>query len=133
MVDSHHLPDTKSWQRDVACDRREVGATRAWVRRLLQPTVDVDVLERVELVLSELVTNAIVHAHTASVVRVVHGQHDVRIEVHDSGPGWPALMPTDPSRIGGVGLQVVDQLSSAWGVTPQPHGGKVVWASVESA
>ena len=39
------------------------------------------------------------------------------------------MLPVDPERIGGLGLRIVDQLASAWGVAPFP-GGKTVWATI---
>jgi hypothetical protein len=39
------------------------------------------------------------------------------------------LMPVDPTRVGGVGLRVVDTLAVTWGVASFP-GGKTVWASI---
>jgi len=48
--------------------------------------------------------------------------------VSDSSDDRPRLLPVDPTRVGGVGLRVVDELSTAWGVSQFP-GGKTVWAT----
>ena len=51
------------------------------------------------------------------------------LSVTDSGQELPELLPVDPSRVGGVGLQIVDRLSSQWGISPFP-GGKTVWVTM---
>jgi len=83
------------------------------------------------LVLSELVTNAVVHAGGAVRITVTrHGEH-VRIDVHDNDSARPHLRAygTNP---GGLGLHIVDQLSERWG-SQRTVTGKLVWAVVSCA
>ena len=78
-------------------------------------------LEDAQLLVSELVTNAIRHAgledHDVIRLVVVTGDHVLRIEVWDSGPGFELSEPApDPARPSGWGLYLVRELSDRWGV-----------------
>jgi anti-sigma regulatory factor (Ser/Thr protein kinase) len=90
--------------------------------------------DHLALVVSELVTNAVLHAGTAAgdpirlQVRLRAGR--ARIEVRDCGPGFDAPAPNpDPLTVGGQGLLIVAALSDAWGVVRGP-GGCTVWCEV---
>lgn len=84
------------------------------------------VAETATLLASELVTNAVVHAQSPTVVKVVESGASVRIEVDDRGSGVPVVAPADPTSEGGRGLALVRDLSTAWGVIHQETG-KTVW------
>ena len=111
-------------------DRRTPVDARDWLRAFLDGVVAPQESADAALVLSELVTNALHHGLGEVVVRAsVDGNVAIQLAVTDSGDELPALQPADPTRVGGLGLRVVDQLSSAWGVAPFP-GGKTVWATI---
>ena len=127
---------------DVAAVRQSVGE---WLRGWgLEPLV-----EDVELVASELTTNAILHAGGAVDVVVERRDGGVRVEVHD---GRPDVVPTAPAALAvggdenedemdrmaralfertttGRGLLLVQAFSDAWGVDVNPAA-KGVWAEV---
>ena len=63
------------------------------------------------------------------VLRASISDSTVHVSVTDSGDALPEMLPVDPSRIGGLGLIVVEQIASDWGVSPFP-GGKTVWAAL---
>ncbi|MFC9916307.1 ATP-binding protein [Streptomyces sp. NPDC127197] len=84
------------------------------------------------LIVSELVTNAIVHSGTTSVtltVRLLDGV--LRISVTDGVPGTPAPSQPDADAEGGRGLQLIEYLVSEhdgrWGVAEQ---GATVWCTL---
>lgn len=83
------------------------------------------------LVVSELVTNAMLHTHgemTASIAR--HGTC-LRLAVRDHGTGMPKLREAGPDGVNGRGMALVAGFSRTWGVLPAVDGGKVVWAVLD--
>lgn len=86
--------------------------------------------ETIELLVSELATNAIRHAGSAFEVCVAAPASRVRIEVADESPVEPA--PVAMTEEGGFGLAILDAMTSAWGSGPT-DGGKVVWFEVARA
>ncbi|WP_405583697.1 ATP-binding protein [Streptomyces sp. NBC_01190] len=85
------------------------------------------------LVLSELVTNAITHAHPpyGSLIstRFERLECGVRIEVHDSSRGRPEVRDAAAEEESGRGLGLVDVLTGGrWGVCDREGPGKIVWA-----
>ncbi|MGW2425043.1 ATP-binding protein [Streptomyces sp. NPDC001709] len=100
--------------------------------RLTGWSVCADTCDSAALVISELVTNAIVHTASSRVVCELHDHDDtVRIAVRDEGcaPGEPHPSPQRPDEEHGRGLLLVDALCRAWGA--QEHGlGLLVWAEL---
>lgn len=89
----------------------------------------VDVVQLVELLTSELVTNALVHGagDPALVLGVDEIQRTIRVEVHDTEPTLDIHpLHGEPSRTKGRGLAIVDALATNWGVEPR-WDGKAVW------
>ena len=84
------------------------------------------------LVLSELVTNAMVHAGAGCTVGLQHRDDLLRLEVRDPSPREPVLRPVAPAVVGGHGLRVVDALAESWG-WERTSDGKRVWAIVPAA
>lgn len=107
-------------------------ARRLTRARLTGWSVSEDTCDSAALVVSELVTNAIVHTASEMVVCELHdGAELVRIAVRDQGcaPGEPQPSPQRPDEEHGRGLLLVDALSHAWGA--QEHGpGLLVWAEL---
>ena len=88
--------------------------------------------ERAALVVSELATNAVVHARGLLYVRIWYAHGCLRLEVADRsevapkpGPG-----PGSGAAMSGRGLMIVAALTKAWGWAPR-DGGKVVWAELD--
>ncbi|WP_420715732.1 ATP-binding protein [Streptomyces sp. SBT349] len=88
--------------------------------------------EDVLLVVSELVTNACLHAGGPEELRVGRGAKLLRIEVQDRGEGVPALRTSRRAgRPGGHGMFIVQRLCLDWGVVHEAGApGKTVWAEL---
>ena len=101
----------------------DVAAQARAAIRSLVPALD-DAEGDVELIVSELVTNAYRHAGTPELPIEVDLSVDgslVRGEVTDSGPGFTAApVPADRRGVGGWGLHIVESLSDRWGVRAGP-------------
>lgn len=85
-----------------------------------------ELADTAELLTSELVTNAVVHAKTAMRLDVRANDDGVVVAVEDSGEGVPAVYDANPRDLGGRGLMLVAELSQDWGVEPR-SGHKRVW------
>jgi anti-sigma regulatory factor (Ser/Thr protein kinase) len=86
------------------------------------------VLEDAVLVASELVENAVRHAESAPSLRLELRPGQFAVAVHDDDPTPPKPRPLTSDQPDGRGIPLVKGLSKAWGVSPSPRGGKVVWA-----
>lgn len=109
----------------VAQARRFVAARWAWL--------DDSTLDDVELVVSELVSNAVRHGQPEIDLRLRVEPFALDIAVLDHGDG---VIPTeaqlsDTTARSGRGLAIVDRLANSWGVEPLAgETGKEVWASL---
>jgi CheY-like chemotaxis protein/anti-sigma regulatory factor (Ser/Thr protein kinase) len=91
-----------------------------------------DVLEDGQLVVSELVTNALVHAGSPCELGIAFRNGRLRIEIRDRGSGGPEVQAADSESEHGRGLLLVSALTNAWGMEPREPAGKVVWAELWS-
>jgi anti-sigma regulatory factor (Ser/Thr protein kinase) len=78
------------------------------------------------LLVSELATNAVLHAQTAFEVVVTVDDARVRVEVSDADPNMPSLKTYVRESISGRGLHMIAASADHWGFDAQPDG-KVVW------
>jgi anti-sigma regulatory factor (Ser/Thr protein kinase) len=90
---------------------------------------DEDVNMRLAAVVSELVTNAILHARTPFKVRVSNGVDTIRVDVSDESSEVPAPRPYDIADVTGRGLHIVAGLADRWGIS-RHSGGKTVWFEI---
>jgi len=79
-----------------------------------------------ELLVSELVTNAIKYAKGEILLRLILESDSLVCEVHDSSPALPRVLQVDRDAENGRGLHVVSQFAARWGAR-RTHSGKVVW------
>ncbi len=89
-----------------------------------------DVVDDVLLVVTELVNNAVTHAHSECELRISISPVSLRIEVTDHGAGTPDPLPPSATRNHGRGLHLVDALTAAWGFESGEAGAKTVWAEL---
>ncbi len=88
-----------------------------------------DLLDTVELLVSELVTNAVIHARSEVDVTVQLLPDRLRIEVADQSPEGIRRRALTPDGSSGRGISMVESMALAWGVTTH-RAGKAVWFEV---
>lgn len=112
---------------------------RRWLLSELEGQLDGQLTESraadIAIVVSELVTNSVVHADVGPeqtlTVEWAIAPGRLRIIVTDPGAVTePELLPPDHKTVGGCGLQIVDELSSAWGVERDRDGRTTVWSEL---
>jgi anti-sigma regulatory factor (Ser/Thr protein kinase) len=90
--------------------------------------LDDDTLGTAQLLVSELVTNAVRHGEPPLFMRIDGTAQRLRVEVTDEGEAAPGRVEeADAWAEQGRGLMLVDALATEWGCAPVPGGGKVVW------
>ena len=108
-----------------------MGAARRFVRDVLKTRqVDDDVVNTVELLTSEVVTNAIIHARSGPQLAVELRDRCVRVAVRDLSPEIPVRRLDNVDDTTGRGVVIVEELASAWGVDRERSGAKRVWFEV---
>lgn len=116
----------------LGADPRSVQQARRWVASVCEELGRQDLLECAELGVSELVTNALLHAGDPISVRVRGTAEHPRVEVSDGSHQPPVLPLSDEPELDdlistfGRGLKIVAQCSTSWGAAIEPEG-KVVW------
>lgn len=91
-----------------------------------------DLADDVRLVVSELATNALVHAQTPFTVILEALGPSVVLTVKDGSTSEPVPVATEDPDIDGRGISIVQTLSRGWGVIVDGEGGKSVWAWFET-
>jgi serine phosphatase RsbU (regulator of sigma subunit)/anti-sigma regulatory factor (Ser/Thr protein kinase) len=121
--------DVAEWR--LGLDPAEVGRARAVVREQLHEWGLSRLVDSAELMVSELVTNAVRHSHSRPVqLRLVRGD-TLLCEVDDDDHTLPTLRSAGPGDESGRGLRVVSTLAREWG-TSRTNAGKTVWFELTS-
>ena len=118
------------WSYDIKLDVRPVSASRAraFVRLHLAGHGLAHLSDDVELVVSELATNAMLHAQTAFRVSLHAFEKTLLLAVEDGSSTGPLQVHARPLDTHGRGLDIVDLLSREWGVDALSGGRKSIWA-----
>lgn len=111
--------------RSFAPDAANVGAARRFVRDITRDDQDLDA-DTLVLLVSELASNAVLHARSPFRVTVDQDRSRVRVEVADASPDLPAVHRRDPLSSTGRGMRLVADHADRWGTEPTDPG-KVVW------
>lgn len=117
---------------DLTDEHRAVAIARRFVAERLTAWGRPEAVDDAELCTSELVTNAILHAHCAARLLVRADQDAVRIEVHDSSRNLPARGRVGDDAMTGRGLLLIEALATSWGVDPGTDG-KSVWFELSTS
>jgi anti-sigma regulatory factor (Ser/Thr protein kinase) len=109
-------------------------AAAARARRFVADTMRAwgceDAIADAELLVSELVTNAVLHARSETRVSIERDGTTVRVSVCDDSPARPRLRDYGPEAVTGRGLVIVDRIAQRWGVDPSDVG-KCVWFEID--
>jgi anti-sigma regulatory factor (Ser/Thr protein kinase) len=125
-------------QLEIRPDPAEVGRARSWARsRLAGSGIEADepLAETLILLVSELVTNAVVHTGCPAVLRLslppaATEAATVRLEVADRSDRAPVPRCADGDETGGRGLALVDGLADRWGWSHE-GAGKRIWCELD--
>ncbi|GHF30878.1 ATP-binding protein [Streptomyces griseoluteus] len=106
-----------------------VKVARDWTRDHLE-TLDwarsaPDTVDAVLLTVSELVTNAHVHARATAQLVLTWDSECLHVTVHDASPELPEQRRPTTGATGGRGMLLVDALADSWGAYPCPRGKEV--------
>ncbi|MFJ8465439.1 ATP-binding protein [Streptomyces swartbergensis] len=125
-------------QLEIRPDPAEVGRARRWARSRLAGSgiqADEPLAETLILLVSELVTNAVVHTGRPAVLRLslpraVTEEATVRLEVADRSGRAPVPRCAEDDATGGRGLALVDGLADRWGWSVESTG-KRIWCELD--
>jgi anti-sigma regulatory factor (Ser/Thr protein kinase) len=125
------LDSALHWSHEATFDPTPLSASsaRAFVSHHLVEHRLLYLVDHVRLVASELATNALVHAQTSFVVSLGTVDETVLLTVRDRSGALPAGRVAQAMDSSGRGLDIVDIVSLAWGITEDLGGSKAVWAS----
>jgi len=108
-------------------DDHAPGRARLFLAEAHCPAHNTSVLDEATLLVSELVTNAVLHGAPPITLEIeCDGAAGMQVRVSDGSEAPPALRHPDDEDEHGRGVVLVDLLSDAWGVDPTPNG-KAVW------
>jgi anti-sigma regulatory factor (Ser/Thr protein kinase) len=117
---------------DLASDPRIVGQVRETVSAALRHWHLAECIDTAELLISEVVTNAIRYARTPGDLVVRRGAGAIYIEVSDSDGRVPRILHPGDEEEHGRGMILVEALADRWGTRPT-HTGKTVWCQLAAA
>ncbi len=116
--------------RVLPAEGASVGHARSLVRTLLEDTTMAWAGDDAQLAVTEIITNALVHA--GGEVRLTAGvdRTGLRVDVLDDSPHLPVRRDYSPVSATGRGLHLLDSLVTHWGATALDHG-KTVWFEIQ--
>ena len=122
------------WSRGFPRNLEAAGEARAFIRQVLGRRIPHQVLDDVLLMTSELAINSARHVPSDRgdwlEVLVDHGDELLRVSVRDPGTDFDSNDIARAQEVGGWGLQLVNGLSSRWGVVPSSEG-TAVWFEID--
>ncbi|MFF9806124.1 ATP-binding protein [Streptomyces coeruleorubidus] len=103
-----------------------VRAGREWTRRRLESlpwaAAEPDTVDAIVLAVSELITNAHIHAHSDAHLVLTWDGDCLHVSVHDEDPTLPRRREAEPGEVSGRGVAIVRKLADEWGMRCQRHG-----------
>ncbi|MFJ4981761.1 ATP-binding protein [Streptomyces coeruleorubidus] len=103
-----------------------VHAGREWTRRRLESlpwaAAEPDTVDAIVLAVSELITNAHIHAHSDAHLVLTWDGDCLHVSVHDEDPTLPRQREAEPGDVSGRGVAIVQKLADEWGMRCQRNG-----------
>jgi anti-sigma regulatory factor (Ser/Thr protein kinase) len=128
-------PETWRHSCSLAAEPRSASRARAFVCQCLVEYRLLHLVDSVRLVASELVTNAVVHAQTPSVLTLSRSGSALDLGLTDGSGQRPRRRPASSEQsleTGGYGLGILDALSLEWGVITDFNSTKTIWARFDA-
>ncbi len=130
----HPIPFAEPWSYEIGfpCDPRSPRIVRIALRAILLAHQVPELIDRAELLTSELTTNSVRHTKGPASVRL-HWLHPVlRVSVWDMSPDLPTPSRPLDDADGGRGLLILEAIADRWGgcaasESPYGPGGKTIW------
>ena len=105
-----------------------VSLARRWSLEVLERFEVPELEDTMSLLVSELVSNVVLHARTPCSLRICSAGQSIRVEVRDGSDRLPGRREiTDPLAQSGRGMQLIHGLTAAHGAEADPAGDKRVW------
>jgi anti-sigma regulatory factor (Ser/Thr protein kinase) len=115
----------------LAADASSAGRARHFVKDSLEAWDAAVFEEAAVLLVSEVVTNAVLHARSAPTLTVRLRPGLLWVGVADASDTVPAPKQYGIEAATGRGLRLVERISTRWGVRSDGTGGKVVWFELD--
>jgi anti-sigma regulatory factor (Ser/Thr protein kinase) len=113
-------------------EAQSVPAARRFATTALRGA-STEILEAVELMVSELATNCIRHTNSGFDLTIIRSGPEIRVEATDHAGGTPTMRSPKPTEPSGRGLKIIDMLSAGWGVQSASGLGKTVWFTISDS
>lgn len=114
---------------ELPADAASPGRARSLMRRVVGALGHDDLIDAAQLAVSEIVTNALVHAGTPMRLRILRADKGFRVELLDGSSRMPHQRGFGAAAPTGRGLHLVEQLVTRWGAH-RLEDGKVVWFEI---
>ncbi|WP_432561020.1 ATP-binding SpoIIE family protein phosphatase [Kineococcus sp. SYSU DK003] len=124
-------PGIRETRLALPADTRAVGAARDYLRTTLSEWDLSSAADEAELVVSELVTNALLHTGSPAALTLRHEVADglLSVGVEDCSTRHPQPRDSTEEATGGRGMHIVEVVAQRWWVAPRGNG-KTVWADL---
>ena len=116
----------QTFELDLEPERQNVSRARKFAVEHTAAVGGEGTADTVELLVSELVTNAILHAGTEVGLRLSYDEGMLRVEVRDASPAKARQRHYGTGATTGRGLELIDALATDWGIDTDANG-KTVW------
>ena len=116
----------------IPLDAAAIGRARRFTAAFLRDHGVAGPIDTVVLLVSELVTNALLHSSASAELRLLLTKRGLRVEVKDKSPSTPYVKQYSDTATTGRGMIIVDTLAKSWGAKAE-NSGKVVWFTMDVA